>query len=307
MCQVLGVPFVPIRTDDRGRMDVDDLVWRVRDGEIGTVVGTLGVTGLGSLDPLPDMVAVAREHDLRVHVDAAYGGFFRLIADDGPDGVARAPYAAMAEADSVVIDPHKHGLQPYGCGSVLFRDPSVGRFYKHDSPYTYFTSDELHLGEVTLECSRPGAAAAALWMTLTCLPLAGDRGLGPILRRCRQASLELAELIGSSDRFALVIPPELDIVSYFPRTVPFSASAISDLSGRLFTAAMADPTTPVYLSKLRLPAGFVAAHHPGLRADAEEVVVLRSCLMKPEHADIVPDLMRTLERQLDGLSPRPGG
>ena len=46
----------------------------------------------------------------------------------------------------MVIDPHKHGLQPYGCGAVIFRDPDVARHYLHDSPYTYFTSDELHLG-----------------------------------------------------------------------------------------------------------------------------------------------------------------
>ena len=92
---------------------------------------------------------------MRVHVDAAYGGFFRLLADDTADGVAAAPWRAIASCDSVVVDPHKHGLQPYGCGAVLFRDPSVGRFYSHDSPYTYFTSDELHLGEISLECS-PG-------------------------------------------------------------------------------------------------------------------------------------------------------
>ena len=59
---------------------------------------------------------------------------------------------------------------------VLFADPAVGRFYVHDSPYTYFSSDELHLGEISLECSRAGAAAAALWLTLEVLPLtaAGD-------------------------------------------------------------------------------------------------------------------------------------
>ena len=73
---------------------------------------------------------------------------------------------ALAACDSIVVDPHKHGLQPYGCGAVLFRDPAVGRLYLHDSPYTYFTSDELHLGEISLECSRAGAAAAALWLTL---------------------------------------------------------------------------------------------------------------------------------------------
>ena len=68
----------------------------------------------------------------------------------------------------MVIDPHKHGLQPYGCGAVLFRDPGVAQHYLHDSPYTYFTSDDLHLGEISLECSRAGAAAAALWLTLRC-------------------------------------------------------------------------------------------------------------------------------------------
>ena len=73
-----------------------------------------------------------------------------------------------------MIDPHKHGLQPYGCGCVLFRDPAVGRFYKHDSPYTYFTSKQLHLGEISLECSRAGAAAVALWATQQLLPLAPD-------------------------------------------------------------------------------------------------------------------------------------
>ncbi|MEU0060496.1 hypothetical protein [Streptomyces sp. NPDC006334] len=52
-----------------------------------------------------------------------------------------------------LIDPHKHGIQPYGCGAVLFRDPEVGRFYLQNSPYSYFTSSELHLGGISLECS----------------------------------------------------------------------------------------------------------------------------------------------------------
>ena len=49
--------------------------------------------------------------------------------------------------------------------------------YLHDSPYTYFTSDELHLGEISLECSRAGAAAGALWLTLQLLPLSAEDGL----------------------------------------------------------------------------------------------------------------------------------
>ena len=126
---------------------------------------------------------------MRVHVDAAYGGFFTLLARLAPL-VDRAPFKAIADADSVVVDPHKHGLQPYGCGAVLFRDPAVGRLYKHDSPYTYFTSGDLHLGEISLECSRAGAAAAALWLTLRALDLA------PILA----AGVRAAQRLGGADR-----------------------------------------------------------------------------------------------------------
>ena len=136
-------------------MDLQALEDLLRGGRVGTVVATTGTTGLGALDPVHEIVPLCRAHDVRVHVDAAYGGFFRLIADDTPDGVAAAPFAAIADCDSVVIDPHKHGLQPYGCGAVLFRDPAVAPHYLHDSPYTYFTSDELHLGESPWNARAP--------------------------------------------------------------------------------------------------------------------------------------------------------
>ena len=194
MCHVLGIEGVAVATDDRGRMDLAALEQALGTGRIGTVVATLGTTGLGALDPLPEIIALARAHGVRVHVDAAYGGFFALIADDSPDGVASAPFAAVAGADSVVIDPHKHGLQPYGCGAVLFADPAVGRFYVHDSPYTYFSSDELHLGEISLECSRAGAAAAALWLTLEVLPLTAD-GPRRALRPGRRGALDWHALL----------------------------------------------------------------------------------------------------------------
>ncbi len=129
---------------------------------MGTVVATLGTTAIGAVDLLDGILALRERYGFRVHVDAAYGGYFGLINEELAESARRA-YAAISEADSIVMDPHKHGLQPYGCGCVLFRDPGVGRFYKHDSPYTYFTSSELHLGEISLECSRAGAAAVALW------------------------------------------------------------------------------------------------------------------------------------------------
>ncbi len=157
VCGLLGVPHETVPQDDRGRMDLGALEARLARGGVGTVVATVGTTGLGALDPAHAIADLAARHGARLHVDAAYGGFYALLADGGSPGVAREPFDAFARADSIVVDPHKHGLQPYGCGCVLFADPAVGRVYAHDSPYTYFTSKDLHLGEISFECSRAGA------------------------------------------------------------------------------------------------------------------------------------------------------
>jgi glutamate/tyrosine decarboxylase-like PLP-dependent enzyme len=237
-----------------------------------------------------EVLAVARRHGVRVHVDAAYGGFFTLLAGaDDPAGLDEAPWRAIAECDSVVVDPHKHGLQPYGCGAVLFRDPDVGRFYLHDSPYTYFTSGELHLGEISLECSRAGAAAAALWLTFRLLPPTPD-GLGRVLAAGRRAALAWARLIAGSGALELYQEPELDIVTYFPATEGRSLSAIDRVSARMLADGMADPQRPVYLSTLRIAAADFARRHPGIGRDRDGARILRSVLMKPEAEGYVPEL-----------------
>jgi glutamate/tyrosine decarboxylase-like PLP-dependent enzyme len=295
MCGVLGVEGTPVAVDAAGRLDPAALDALLAGGGIGTVVATAGTTGLGAIDPVHEVLAVARSHGVRVHVDAAYGGFFTLLAGaDGPAGLDKAPWRAIAECDSVVVDPHKHGLQPYGCGAVLFRDPEVGRFYLHDSPYTYFTSDELHLGEISLECSRAGAAAAALWLTFRLLPPTPD-GLGRVLAAGRRAALEWARLISGSGRLELYQPPELDIVSYFPAVRPRTLAAIDQASARMLADGMADPARPVYLSTLRIAAADFARRHPGVEPDREGARILRSVLMKPEAEGYLPELHARVE------------
>ncbi|SRR5579875_864966 len=296
MCGVLGMPGTAVPADAAGRIDVGALDELLAGGRIGTVVATAGTTGLGAIDPVHEVLEVARRHGARVHVDAAYGGFFTILAGQpGRAGLDPRPWRAIAGCDSVVVDPHKHGLQPYGCGAVLFADPSVGRLYAHDSPYTYFTSDELHLGEISLECSRAGAAAAALWLTLELFPLAPD-GLGRVLAACREAALDLTGLLAASGRLRLYQPPELDIVSYFPAGGRDSLSAIDEASARLLAAGMADPAGPVFVSTLTVTAGAFARRHPAVAADRDSARILRSVLMKPEALTYAGELFRRLER-----------
>jgi glutamate/tyrosine decarboxylase-like PLP-dependent enzyme len=290
MCQLLRVEGTGIENDALGRIDLDALERELKTGRIGTVVATAGSTGTGAVDQVDEIVSLASRYGARVHVDAAYGGYFVLLAEGDAlePAVARA-FRAIREADSIVVDPHKRGLQPYGCGSVFFKDASVGRFYKHDSPYTYFTSSgDLHLGEITLECSRPGAVAVALWATQRLLPLTPGGEFAKELETCREAALELHQRVASDERFHAPFAPELDIVVWAPKAE--SATEASAKSRLIFEAAA---RRGLHLALASLPAKFFAGR--GMQVDSEYVGCLRSVLMKPEHKQWVERIYGLLD------------
>lgn len=291
LSQVLRLPFASIAVDKYGRMDTDALEARLRQGDVGTVVATLGTTALGAVDPLPEILTLQARYGFRLHVDAAYGGYFALA--DNLDAAARAAFAAIARADSIVVDPHKHGLQPYGCGCVLFRDPEVGRFYKHDSPYTYFSSAELHLGEISLECSRPGAAAAALWATQKLLPLERGGAFAADLARGRQAALALYDKLAADERFFTAMPPQLDIVVWSVAAGSASEAAVRNQA--LFDAAAGNG---LHLALSRFPGELLEPWFTLASWNRTTITCLRSCLMKPEHERWLPEIWRRLEAAL---------
>jgi glutamate/tyrosine decarboxylase-like PLP-dependent enzyme len=285
---VLQMQCEAVVCDALGRMDLNALQQRLEQGDVGTVVATLGTTATGSVDPLPEILRLREKYGFRVHADAAYGGYFALV--NNVDAAAAQAFARIAEVDSIVIDPHKHGLQPYGCGCVLFRDPAVGRLYKHDSPYTYFSSTELHLGEISLECSRPGAAAAALWATQKLLPLVKDGEFARALSRSRDAALALYRRAQQSKHFVTAFAPQLDIVIFAQRAA--SATESSALARRIFDAAARHD---LHLAIAELPAKFWSETHCAMRLDRETITCLRSVLMKPEHLDWVDRIWERLE------------
>ncbi|PYP08107.1 MAG: aspartate aminotransferase family protein [Gemmatimonadetes bacterium] len=283
---VLGLPFETIPCDRWGRMDVRALERRLAAGGVGTVVATLGTTATGAVDPLDAIVELRDRFDFRIHADAAYGGYFLLVKDLAAE--TRRAFDRIAAAASVVIDPHKHGLQPYGCGCVLFRDPAVGRLYRHDSPYTYFTSTDMHLGEISLECSRPGAAAVALWATQRLFPLVPDGEFAKGLASGRAAALDLYERVRRDGRFVSGSAPELDILVWAPRARRISQA--SALSQRVFAEAA---QRQLHLAIVTLPVQLIDVQD--MERDGDTIVCLRSVLMKPEHREWVDRIWSILD------------
>jgi len=299
LSRVLQVPFYEVPCDTQGRMNLAVLEDLLQNNRIGTVVATLGTTGLGAVDPLDELVRLRSRYSFRLHVDAAYGGYFTLI-DELPSRTRNA-FQALSAADSIVVDPHKHGLQPYGCGCVLFQDRSVASVYHHSSPYTYFTSEDLHLGEISLECSRAGAAAAALWATLELFPLTRTGRFAADLANCRQAAVQFADWIRRHQAWQLVVEPELDIVVWMFRSK--TSSTASRAARRFFEKAERES---LHLALFKADRSLVEPLDTIETWDDETVTCLRACLLKPEHLEWMPELCRRLQAVLENDSDSSG-
>ncbi len=297
MSDVLKLNYHSVPCDQSARMNLTALKELLDTGNVGTVVATIGTTGLGSVDPLEQLIGLRNQYNFHLHADAAYGGYFILA--NNLQAETRQAFNHLSEVDSIAIDPHKHGLQPYGCGCILYRDSSIGRFYKHDSPYTYFTSKELHLGEISLECSRAGASAVALWATQQLLPLVPGGAFAKQLSSCREAALVFYERLREDDRFKTIIAPELDIVVWAPHASHISQ--ISALSEQLFREAMKNH---LYLATFRYPTSQLHGIWSDVEFDQSYVTCLRSCLMKPEHLEWIDQIWRILDHSINQILHR---
>lgn len=163
-----------IETDTDLRMDVEALRRRVREdrgrGEIPLlVVGTAGSVGTGAVDPLPEIASLCREEDIWFHVDGAYGGLAAAVPD------APSDLRALAEADSVAVDPHKWLYAPLEAGCALVRDPERLRAaFAYHPPYYRFHEEAKNFVEYGPQNSR-GFRALKIWLMLRQAGAAGYR------------------------------------------------------------------------------------------------------------------------------------
>lgn len=346
--KLLGLGTAQLRRvpEQRMRMDADALdalleQAAARRQPVLAVVGVLGTTEFGTLDPI-DRIVAARERmaaaglGFAVHVDAAWGGYLATLfrAPDGsllPHAAVREDFryfptrpvydafAALAQTDSVTVDPHKLGYLPYGAGAFVCRDHRAMALLAEDADYVFERGEAADyratfhaLGRYTLEGSKSGAAAAAAYVAHRVLPLDREH-FGRIPRETVQAAERfndaLADFAAALADVAVVrVPFEPDsnlvCVAINPRGNR-SLRAMNQFVGHLHDALRIDARQPLQtkaffgsittlrpdalgpvdtarvLAELELDPATLSATPRDEAGEDDRVVILRHTLMNP--------------------------
>ena len=294
--KVLGLgtaQLVKVAVDDHMRLDPAHLeeclagAFDSRTPVLG-VIGVLGTTEFGTVDPIHEIIAARRRWNERgadffVHVDAAWGGYLASVfrAPGGglrthetirkdfhrfPSRLVYRAFTAVRHADSVTVDPHKLGFLPYAAGAFVARNREVVDFITQQAAYVFDLGDVEHevpreqklrnLGQYILEGSKPGAAAASVAVAHEVLPLHSG-GLGRVLRHtiraCEyfcQSAREAAERL--EDRVRLIVPFEPDsnlICLAVNRNGNRSLARMNRFARRVFSRMKVDATRPVQFAR----------------------------------------------------------
>ncbi|MFT4938681.1 MAG: glutamate/tyrosine decarboxylase-like PLP-dependent enzyme [Paraglaciecola sp.] len=209
--KILGLgtqQIVKVVTDEKMRICSQELStlmakYAEQKQPILALVGVLGTTEFGTIDPVADMVAIrqtSRSQGLEyfIHIDAAWGGYLSAMFRDEqnnlrdyaqlksefryfPSASLYAAFEALDQVESITIDPHKLGYIPFGCGAFVCRNKAARGLMIEDAPYVFagnkYSLPEPQLGQYIFEGSKPGAVAAAVSVAEEVLPF-NAQGLG---------------------------------------------------------------------------------------------------------------------------------
>ena len=326
------------------------------------VIGVLGNTEFGSIDPIDRIIDArdrfaARGLGFAVHVDAAWGGYLATMFrdEDGemvPRNVLKKHFhyfpsqsvydavEALAEAESITIDPHKLGYIPYAAGAYIARERGMIDFIGQAAAYVFDVEESArmdrderlsrHLGQYIIEGSKPGASVAAAYVTHRVLPL-HEGGFGKILRHtiksCEyffDALSGFAERVSDVAHIAMPMEPDTNLVCLAIN--PVGNGALSELNrfGRAvfaslsvdvqrpiqqrdfiasYTSLLAGRVTRAHAARLLAKLGIDDAEIQGFSsgaASSDHIYVLRHTLMNP-WLMFAEDGVNYIDRYLDVL------
>jgi tyrosine decarboxylase/aspartate 1-decarboxylase len=197
-CDILGLEMrrVPLTKDFR--MDADLAAEQVDKSTI-VLVGVAGTTEYGMVDPIRSLAAIARQHDLFFHVDAAFGGMVIPFLDDP------VPFDfALPGVTSIAVDPHKMGMSTIPCGCLLTREPDLLSTLNIDTPYLTVRQ------EYTLAGTRPGAPVAS---AIAVMDYLGVEGMKAVVSGCMKNTWRL---IAGMETFGIsrAATPDVNVATF---------------------------------------------------------------------------------------------
>lgn len=206
--------IINIPVDASCKMDIEILENTLKECQknkypVLMVVGVIGSTSEGAIDDIEKILNLRKELSeneeglqFLVHADAAWGGYLKtmLVKEETsynlkkshyiPDlplsDYAQKQYANISLVDSVTVDPHKAGFIPYAAGALCYRNGNLRNLITFNAAYIH-SDGETNMGIYGLEGSKPGAAAAAVWLAHRAIPL-NQNGYGRILGECNYSS-----------------------------------------------------------------------------------------------------------------------
>ncbi|MGZ6059145.1 MAG: pyridoxal phosphate-dependent decarboxylase family protein [Myxococcaceae bacterium] len=323
---LVTVPVNDARLDG-AELEAALAVLRRREQPVLAVVGVYGTTEFGTLDSIHELVAVRRRFPgFWLHVDAAWGGYLPTLFRDRhghllPREAVRKDFryfpservyqatAALAEVDSVTVDPHKLGFVPFGAGALVVRNRRVLDLVQQEAPYVFTSPPEederryRSLGRYVLEGSKPGAAAAACYVNHRVLPLDHDH-FGRLLARSVQTSEHLVDRVPTLQqelapwaRLSIPFEPDCNLVCFaLNPNGNRSLKAANAFGHRLFETMDVRPGQPVQVTEFFGSCTTVPLNHLGaeererigeeLRLDVDApdddgLFLLRHTLMNP--------------------------
>ncbi len=235
------------------------------------VVASAGTTNTGAVDDLEALADLAREENVWLHVDAAYGGFF-MLTDRG-----RQAMRGLDRADSVTLDPHKALFLPYGTGSLLVRDgEALRRAHTVHAEYLPPMQEDPDLVDFCLYSPELSKSFRGLrvWLPLKM------HGAGPFRSNLDEkldlawwAAQELRKLPG----MRIVAEPQLSLVAFRYVSDGLGAPELNDLNRRLLDRINA--CQRVFLTSTMLGGDFVLricvlsfrTHMDRMRAAMEDI------------------------------------
>ena len=241
---ILGIGasnMIDVPVDLDARMDVEALragLAACLEGRrpIYAVVAVMGSTEESAVDPLRDVLALREEFrreglEFSVHADAAWGGYHASVLRDdfemaGPEAAllaapppavplsrhATEQYMALGETDSITVDPHKSGYVPYPAGALCYRNSAMRDLVTFSAPVVFHGDAEPTVGIYGVEGSKPGAAAAAVYLSHRSIrPSRSGYGkvIGQALFSCKKLYARLLCMPRPEDPFIAVPVPRL--------------------------------------------------------------------------------------------------